>query len=155
MQPQSHTAKRPMNAPTQRILHVDDDAGVRASLRLLLSTEGYWVSSAATGREAVQQVQAGFDPDVLIVDSQIDEDMDGAEVAEQIRIALGYSPPVIMLTGNPARAELPWIVDAPVWLAAKPVNPQLLLIALQHLVPLSRATRALLEPKKTHAARGS
>jgi len=117
-----------MNLPTlPHILHVDDDASVRA----------------------------GFNPDVLIVDSQIDDDMDGAEVAEQIRIALGYSPPVIMLTGNPARAELPWIIDAPVWLAAKPVNPQLLLLALRHLVPLSREMRAELEPKKTHAVRGS
>ncbi len=97
-----------MNAlEQQRILHVDDDAGVRASLSLLLTAEGYSLSSAATGREAVQQVREGFDPDVLIVDSQIDDDMDGAEVAEQLRIALGYSPPVIMLTGNPARAELP------------------------------------------------
>lgn len=34
------------------------------------------------------------------------------------------------------------------WLAAKPVNPQLLLIALHHLVPLSREMRAALEPKK-------
>jgi hypothetical protein len=42
-----------------------------------------------------------------------------------------------------------------VWLAAKPVNPQLLLIALHHLVPLSREMRAALEPKKTHAMRGS
>jgi two-component system, OmpR family, response regulator len=145
-----------MNAlALRRILHVDDDASIRASMRLLLTAEGYGVTSAATGREAVQQVRAGFHPDVLIVDSQIDEDMDGAEVAEQLRIALGYSPPVIMLTGNPARAELPWIVDAPVWLAAKPVNPQVLLIALHHLVPLSREMRAALEPKKTHAARGS
>jgi len=138
-----------------RILHVDDDVGVRASLSLLLTAEGYSLSSAATGREAVQQVREGFAPDVLIVDSQIDEDMDGAEVAEQLRIALGYSPPVIMLTGNPARAELPWIIDAPVWLAAKPVNPKLLLIALHHLVQLSREMRAALEPKKTHAMRGS
>ena len=145
-----------MNAlALRRILHVDDDASIRTSMRLLLTAEGYGVTSAATGREAVQQVRAGFHPDVLIVDSQIDEDMDGAEVAEQLRIALGYSPPVIMLTGNPARAELPWIVDAPVWLAAKPVNPQVLLIALRHLVPLSRELRAELETKKTHAARGS
>jgi len=144
-----------MNLPTlPRILHVDDDASVRASLQLLLNAEGYGVNSAASGREAIQCVRAGFNPDVLIVDSQIDDDMDGAEVAEQLRIALGYSPPVIMLTGNPARAELPWIIDAPVWLAAKPVNPQLLLLALRHLVPLSREMRAELEPKKTHAVRG-
>ena len=68
---------------------------------------------------------------------------------------LGYSPPVIMLTGNPSRAELPWIIDAPIWLAAKPVNPQLLLIALRHLAQLSREMRDALATKKTHAERGS
>jgi DNA-binding response OmpR family regulator len=75
------------------------------------------------------------------VDFNLGEDLNGAEVAEQIRGILGYTPPVIMLTGDLSNAEFPCVTDAPVWLIRKPVNPQLLLAALPGLVQVSRATR--------------
>jgi CheY-like chemotaxis protein len=111
------------------IMHVEDEQAVRDSLALVLSGEGYALSSAASGPAAMQLVAEGFRPDVLIVDFNLDDEMNGADVAQQLRRNLGYSPPIIMLTGNPTEAELPWITDAPVWLARKPLNPRLLLAA--------------------------
>ncbi len=114
---------------------------VRIAVAMVLEGERYSVSSAATGREAIRMVGRGLRPDLLIVDFQLDEEMNGAETTERLRHALGYAPPVIMLTGNPSNAEFPWITDAPIWLARKPMSPQLLLAAVPSLVQLSRLTR--------------
>lgn len=124
------------------VLHVEDEPMVRNAMAMLLSGEGYSITGAASGPEAIRLVVEGLRPDLLIVDFNLDEEMNGAEAIEALRQALGYSPPVIMLTGDPSNAELPWITDAPVWLARKPLNPQLFLPALPNLVQLSRATRA-------------
>jgi two-component system CheB/CheR fusion protein len=125
------------------ILQVDDDRQIREAMALLLRAEGYQVLGAGGGIEALQRVQDGLHPDVLILDFDLGEGMNGAEVAQQLRRSLGYSPPILMLTGDPASAEVPWITDAPVWLARKPLNPELLLAALPGLVQLSRTMRVV------------
>ncbi len=126
------------------ILHVDDEQSVRASMAILLRTDGYQVSSAARGSEALQFVIDGLYPDVLIMDFNLGRPMNGAAVAEQMRKTLRYAPPVIMLTGDVGNANLPRMTDVIVWLTCKPLNPQLLLAALPSLVQLSRVTRKLL-----------
>jgi CheY-like chemotaxis protein len=123
------------------ILHVDDEQSVRNSLAALLTGEGYSLVSVASGSAALQSVNDGLRPDVVIVDFNLGEEMNGADAAQQMRQWLGYSPPIIMLTGDPASAELPWITDAPVWLAHKPVDPRLLLAALPGLMQVSCSMR--------------
>lgn len=123
------------------VLHVDDEEPVRKAMALVLSAHGYGVTSSEAGVDALQRVAHGLRPDVLILDFDLGAGMNGAEVAQQLRRQLGYSPPIIMLTGNPTGAELPWITDAPIWLARKPLNPRLLLAALPGLVLLSRSMR--------------
>lgn len=129
--------------PRGVVLHVEDESMVRNAMVLLLTGEGYSVSSAANGPDAIRLVGEGLRPELLIMDFQLDEDMNGAEATEEIRKALGYALPVIMLTGNPSSAEVPWITDAPVWLARKPINTKLLLAAVPSLVQLSRAIRTI------------
>ena len=126
------------------ILHVEDERPVREAVSMLLRSGGYAVTSAAGGTEALELASRGLHPDVLIVDFNLHEQMNGAEVAEKVRRALGYTPPVIMLTGDLGNADFPRIVEVPVWLTHKPLNPELLLAALPGLVQLSRATRKLL-----------
>jgi CheY-like chemotaxis protein len=128
-------------SPCGVILHVDDEQSVRDSLALLLRAEGYAVSSSASGPGALQLVADGLRPDVLVVDFNLDHEMNGADVVQHLRRHLGYSPPIIMLTANPTNAELPWITDAPMWLAWKPLDPRLLLAALPGLVQVSRSMR--------------
>jgi CheY-like chemotaxis protein len=48
-------AFRPENAAGKRILIVDDDPEIRASLRKVLGAEGYQVVLAADGREAIEK----------------------------------------------------------------------------------------------------
>ena len=125
------------------VLHIEDDAGIRNAVQVLLSLEGYRCGSAASGREALKLLtNSEFRPDILIVDFHLDEDMDGAEATEQVIRALGYPLPTIMLTADPWNAEAPWTTQAPVWLARKPMDPALLLAAMPPLVQLARALRS-------------
>ncbi len=48
-----------------------------------------------------------------------------------------------MLTGDPANAEVPWLADAPVWVARKPLLADTLLAALPPLVAFRRAVAAV------------
>ena len=52
----------------------------------------------------------------------------------------------IILTGDPANAEVPWLADAPVWVARKPLPPETLLAALPPLVAFRRAIAAVDAP---------
>jgi len=126
------------------VLHVEDDPTVREAMAMVLSGDGYSVSIAANGSEALRLIAQGLRPDLLIVDFNLGEEMNGAEATEQLQRALGYTPPVIMLTGDPSNAEFPWITAMPVWLARKPMSPRLLLAAVPSLVQLSRSMRPFL-----------
>ena len=127
------------------ILHVDDDPLVLAAFAALLENESYAVASVTGGAAAMQWVAAGHAPDVLVVDFNLDDELDGAELAQQLRRQLRFSPPVILLTADPEHAEVPWITDAPIWLARKPIDARLLRAALPGLVQMSRAMRAVID----------
>jgi DNA-binding NarL/FixJ family response regulator len=83
---------------TTRVLVVDDQALVRAGIRMLLDTQDDLevVAEAADGVSAVSEV-ARTVPDVVLMDIRMPE-LDGIEAARRI-IALGPdSPAVVMLT---------------------------------------------------------
>jgi two-component system response regulator MprA len=84
-----------------RVLVVDDERAVRESLRRALELEGYDVELAADGREALDRLEAGPDPDAVILDVLMPE-VDGLEVCTELRRS-GSRLPVLMLT---ARAEV-------------------------------------------------
>jgi CheY-like chemotaxis protein len=137
----------PLNvaAPAARglILHVDDDEGMRRSTALLLRVAGFETREAASGEEALQQAEnLRGKLDVLIVDYHLGNGMTGTEAAEDLARLLGHAVPTVILTGDPANAEVPWLSDAPVWLARKPLMPETLLAALPALVDFRRAVAA-------------
>ena len=81
--------------------------------------------------------------DVLIVDYDLGRGMTGTELAEEFARLLGHAVPTVMLTGDPANAEVPWLAEAPVWVARKPLYPETLLAALPPLVAFRRAVAAV------------
>jgi CheY-like chemotaxis protein len=83
--------------PPLNILIVEDNADARETLQLLLQLEGHQVTAADTGRHAVEQAAtAHFD--VAMVDIGL-PDIDGYEVARQIRAKRGREPFLVALTG--------------------------------------------------------
>ena len=81
--------------------------------------------------------------DVLIVDYDLGFGLTGTELAEELARLLGHAVPTVMLTGDPANAEAPWLSEAPVWVARKPIYPDTLLAALPPLVAFRRAVAAV------------
>lgn len=80
-----------------RVLVVDDDAAVRDSLRRSLAFEGYEVSTAADGAEALELL-ATPGTDVVVLDIQM-PGVDGLEACRRLR-ARGDDVPVLMLTAR-------------------------------------------------------
>jgi two-component system, OmpR family, response regulator MprA len=83
-----------------RLLVVDDDASVRDALALVLGVDGFDVTTAGDGREAIRSL-SGRKPDAVILDVLM-PGIDGLEVCRRMRAA-GDRTPVLMLT---ARAEV-------------------------------------------------
>jgi CheY-like chemotaxis protein len=122
------------------ILHVEDDEPLRRATALLMRSAGYETREAASGMQALAQIESLRGRlDVLIVDYHLGESMTGTEVAEEFARLLGHAVPTVILTGDPANAEVPWLADAPVWMARKPLAPETLLAALPPLVAFRRA----------------
>src|SRR4029079_8875269 len=97
------------------ILHVDDDDALRRSTALLLRSAGFETREATCGEEALAPVEALRGRlDVLIVDYDLGAGLTGTEVAEDFARLLGHAVPTIMLTGDPANAEVPWLPHTPV-----------------------------------------
>jgi len=126
------------------VLHVDDDEGLRRSTATLLRSAGFETREASCGESALTQIEALRGRlDVLIVDYHLGGGMTGTELAEDFARLLGHAVPTVMLTGDPANAEVPWLADAPVWVARKPLLPDTLLAALPALVNFRRAVAAV------------
>ena len=79
------------------VLVVDDDAGLRDSIRALLESMGFLVSTAANAREAVREVGAQR-PDVILTDIYMPEG-DGYELIAAIR-TFGENIPIIAMSGG-------------------------------------------------------
>ena len=125
------------------VLHVDDDDAMRRSTAMLLRIAGFDTREAASGEQALAQAESLRGKlDVLIVDYHLGNGMTGTEVAEEFARLLGHAVPTVILTGDPANAEIPWLADAPVWLARKPLMPETLLAALPALVDFRRSVAA-------------
>ena len=83
-----------------KILIVDDDAVNRQILVNYLSLENYQLAQAANGREALDIINNGFQPDLVLLDAIMPR-MTGYDVCKKLREF--YPPtelPVLMLTAN-------------------------------------------------------
>ncbi len=81
-----------------KILVVDDERAVRDSLRRALELEGYEIELAENGREALDQLDSGAEPDALVLDVLM-PGVDGLEVCRTLR-RRGSRLPVLMLTAR-------------------------------------------------------
>jgi DNA-binding response OmpR family regulator len=90
------------------ILVTDDESGIRLMLRTALESDGYSVSEAANGREALEAIKART-PDLMVLDLNMPV-LDGMAVLEQMKsLAAIAKPRVIILT---AYGSIPAAVKA-------------------------------------------
>jgi two-component system response regulator AtoC len=114
----------------KKILIVDDEKLVRWAVLKQCTEFGYQSAEAATGREALQAIQAES-PDLILLDVHL-PDLSGIEVLEKLKQS-GANPSVIMMTADPQLDE----VKAALRLGAydfisKPLNFEELCVTLQN-----------------------
>jgi two-component system, NtrC family, nitrogen regulation response regulator NtrX len=80
-----------------RILVIDDEAGIRDSMRRTLEYQGYHFVGAATGQEGLALIERD-PPDLVFLDIKM-PGMDGLEVLERIK-ASNPAVPVVMVSGH-------------------------------------------------------
>jgi two-component system alkaline phosphatase synthesis response regulator PhoP len=115
----------------KRILFVEDEANLRASLAYILEREGFRVTVASTGEEAVARAKANR-PDLLLLDLGL-PGMDGFAVGRALQ-ALHPGPrlPVVMLTGRGLPADIVrGLEESADDYIVKPCEPEVLLARLR------------------------
>jgi two-component system cell cycle sensor histidine kinase/response regulator CckA len=123
----------------ERVLVVEDEPAMREVTRRILATNGYQVTAAASGEEAIAAVTASADPlDVLVTDVVM-PGMQGREVAERIT---GMQPGIAVLFMSGYTEGLlsdQGVLDPGIHLIEKPFTETALLGKLRAVLRSSRA----------------
>ena len=119
-----------------RILLIDDDAGIRDSMRMPLEYEGYEYSSAGSAEEGIAAIQRES-PDIVFMDIKM-PGMDGLEALTKIK-AVDEGLPVVMISAHGsasvgAEATRRGAVD----FIEKPFGAERLLVTIRNVLDQSR-----------------
>jgi two-component system, sensor histidine kinase len=117
-----------------RVLLVEDEPGVRNAMRMLLDIEGYRVIAAATADEALSELEAGPDFDLVVSDYHLEAGRPGTEVIAAARARLGQSLKAILVTGDTSSAIREMQADANLRIISKPINSNKLLDVVRELL---------------------
>ena len=122
---------------------VDDDADYRASARELLEQEGYEVTEAASGKEALDAVRSG-QPDLVVLDVMMDGPDDGYSVNQALKFTARYEDssevPILMVSAieEPPESRFPLVAEAamiaPDAYMTKPLNVPKFLELVKQLI---------------------
>jgi DNA-binding response OmpR family regulator len=87
-----------VSGPAPRILVVDDEPSILGLARAILEPQGYRVSTAGDGREALRELAGGrYD---LVLTDIVMPDMEGIELLRRLR-SQRTGVPVVVMSGNP------------------------------------------------------
>ncbi|HVN46851.1 MAG TPA: PAS domain S-box protein [Steroidobacteraceae bacterium] len=129
-------ATTPASAATShpRVLLVEDDAGVRAATRMLLSVEGYRVSAVGSRDEALRSAAEEGPPDLLITDYHLGNGELGTEVIAALREKVGAEVRAVLVTGDTSSVVKHMRNDPRLRIASKPIDAEQLLTVLEDLL---------------------
>lgn len=114
-----------------RVLIVDDEPDIRATVSAMLEIEGYEVSEAANGADALHAVEEQS-PDVILLDMRMPV-MDGWGFAAELR-RRGHATPIVVMTA--ARDAEHWAAEITASaFVAKPFGFDDLISAVEQAAP--------------------
>jgi len=117
-----------------KVLLVDDDELIQSSMQTILEVLGHTVTTARSGEEALAKLEAGFEPNLVILDINM-PGLGGIGTLPRLR-ALRPKVPVLLSTGRVDQTALELAsAHAGVTLLSKPFSMREL---QQHLEPLGR-----------------
>ena len=118
--------------PRWDVLIVDDDPDIRDAVGECLRYEGYDVHSAADGRDALNRLEFGLKPDVILLDLMMPK-LNGFDVLQALQSRPDWKRiPVVVVSANRGY-EADDLVGA-VSILRKPVNVDRLIEAVQQAV---------------------
>ena len=91
--------------PMSRILVIDDERSIRTIISMLLREMGYCVEVAENGKEGIEAFHRYGDFDLVITDIRM-PNMDGNEVARQIRKSVKPKTVLVAVTAFPEEAQM-------------------------------------------------
>ncbi|MEJ7928609.1 response regulator [Ramlibacter sp. AN1015] len=122
-----------------RILLVDDEISSAEVIGLILSQEGYRVTLAADGRQALERLATAA-PQLLITDFMMPV-LNGAELVRAVRALPGYAAlPVLLMSGAPEAALRPYQLTYEAFLR-KPFTLEQFLQTVRRLRELDTGTQ--------------
>lgn len=114
------------------ILLVEDEENLHEALKLNLEMDGYEVSSAFTGTEALKKVAAEYF-DLIILDIMLPE-LDGISVAEHIRVNHNEVPILMLSAKNSSSDKVLGLKKGADDYLTKPFNLEELLLRVEKLI---------------------
>ncbi|THU41655.1 response regulator transcription factor [Niastella caeni] len=114
------------------ILLVEDEENLHEALKLNLELEGYEITSAYTGSEALQKVQSEYF-DLIILDVML-PDVDGISITETIRVQNNHVPILILSAKNTSSDRVLGLKKGADDYLTKPFNLEELLLRVQKLI---------------------
>ena len=118
------------------IMVVDDSVTMVMSLKSTLTLNGFQTESAGNGREALDKLQSGFKPDLIVTDMNMPV-MGGMELIRNVRSMPGLKfIPILTLTTESAVAKKNEgrLAGATGWLV-KPVSGNDLVAVIKKVLP--------------------
>lgn len=135
----------------ERVLIVDDERRNRQLLEVMLGDEGYELSTASSGLEALSMV-AAQPPDLIVLDVMM-PGLNGYEVAAKLKVdPATRSIPIIILTALDDRnSRNHGLTAGAEEFMTKPVNRHALCLRVRHLLRLAEGLQppAGAEPERT------
>ncbi len=122
--------------PRPRALVVDDDPGVRYTLREILESEGLEVEEAEDGVAALARLDA-FQPDLVLSDLRMPR-MDGMDLLRRVGTGPG-APRVVLVTAHGSERQAVEAMKAGAWdYFRKPFEPEELLAVVRRATEAAR-----------------
>ncbi|MBN2533747.1 MAG: response regulator [Spirochaetales bacterium] len=127
----------PLHVPgpeTKKVLVIDDITYVVRSISRILRSQGYYVITAMTGKEALSKFEK-YRPDLLTVDQKL-PDMSGLQLVEKIRKLFGGERvKVIFISAVQEKEEIRAILNSGIDnYLLKPFKKEILLTAVRKLI---------------------
>ena len=129
---------------SRHVLIVDDEKNIRRTFKMVLEAEGFTVSTAETGEEALELCREAK-PDAVVLDVKL-PGIDGIETLRRLR-ATERELPVIMISGHATIATAVEATRVGAFdFVEKPLSKERLLVAIRNALEvrsLGREVRAL------------
>ena len=120
----------------KQVMIVEDDRDIREPMRELLEEEGYRVTCAATGREALRLLSDQTPPAVILCDLMM-PNMNGVELIQTLRKHNMKAADAVVILSAAANAEKT-ASELGVGFLRKPIDIDALLSTVEHYCPIEK-----------------